>query len=317
MTTLLRKSLIKAEQPFSAVRTIDRIFWGLTAASATALALILVAITAELVNIAVPAMQTFGFKFLLASQWNPVENTYGILPQIYGTLVSSAIALILAVPLGIGVAIFLSENFLPNIILIPTAFLIELLAAIPSVVYGLWGIFVFIPATVPFFEGVHHLLGWLPLFGSEPTTRAMLPTGIVLAIMILPTIVAISRDTLLSVPPQLRQGAMALGATRWEAILGVILPSGLSGIVGSIMLALGRALGETMATAMLIGNANRISVSLFEPASTIASLIANQFSEASGLQVSSLLYAGLVLMVLTLLVNIVAEVIISRFQQVE
>jgi phosphate transport system permease protein len=262
-------------------------------------------------------MQTFGLKFLITTTWNPVENVYGVLPQIYGTLVSAAIALIIAVPLGVGVAIFLSEDFLPRKLLTPIAFMIELLAAIPSVVYGLWGIFVFIPAMLPLMEWLHNTLGWIPLFGSDPATRAMLPTGIVLAIMILPIIIAISRDTLVSLPPELRQGAMAIGATRWEAIVGVLLPAGLSGIIGSIMLALGRALGETMAAAMLIGNANRISLSLLDPASTIASLIANQFSEASGLQVSSLLYAALVLMLLTLMVNILAEFIIHRFQEVE
>ncbi|HEY9622210.1 MAG TPA: phosphate ABC transporter permease subunit PstC [Crinalium sp.] len=317
MTAFIRRSLLKSQQPFSPIRWIDRIFFWLTATFACSIALILIAITFELFHIALPAMQTFGLKFLITTTWNPVENVYGVLPQIYGTLVSAAIALIIAVPLGIGVAIFLSEDFLPRKLLIPIAFMIELLAAIPSVVYGLWGIFVFIPAMLPLMEWLHNTLGWIPLFGSDPATRAMLPTGIVLAIMILPIIIAISRDTLVSLPPELRQGAMAIGATRWEAIVGVLLPAGLSGIIGSIMLALGRALGETMAAAMLIGNANRISLSLLDPASTIASLIANQFSEASGLQVSSLLYAALVLMLLTLMVNILAEFIIHRFQEVE
>ena len=212
---------------------------------------------------------------------------------------------------------FLSEDFLPIQIRTPIAFMIELLAAIPSVVYGLWGIFVLVPTILPVLGWFHENLGWIPLFSSSPQTRAMLPTAMVLAVMISPIIISLSRDTLVSLPPQLRAGSLALGATRWETILKVLLPAGLSGIIGSVMLALGRALGETMAAAMLIGNANQIKSSILAPASTIASLIANQFAEATGLQVASLLYAALILMVITLAVNMLAEVIINRFQQVE
>ena len=200
---------------------------------------------------------------------------------------------------------------------VPIAFAIELLAAIPSVVIGLWGIFVLIPFLRPFYGFLYTYLGWIPLFGSSPRGNSILTLGLVLAFMILPLITSISRGTLVSLPPHLRQGAMALGATRWETILRVLIPAGFSGIVGSVMLALGRAMGETMAAAMLVGNANRINISLLEPGSTIASLIASQFGEAGREQVSALLYAGLVLMILTLMVNILAEIIIQKFQNVE
>jgi phosphate transport system permease protein len=318
MTSAFEESSLKApSQSLKIAQTIDRIFRWLTFLFAIGIAGVLLWITFSLFSIAYPAIAKFGLGFLASSRWDPVSSTYGALPQIYGTIVSAIIALIIAVPLGVGVAIFLSEDFLPQKILTPIAFVIELLAAVPSVVYGLWGIFVFIPLITPLLNLIYKTLGWIPIFSTSPTSRALIHAGLVLGIMISPIIIAISRDTLVSLPPQLRQGALALGATRWETLLKVLLPAGLSGIIGSIMLALGRALGETMAAAMLIGNANKISVSVFAPASTIASLIANQFGEASGLQVSSLLYAGLVLMLLTLVVNVLAEVIITRFQQVE
>jgi phosphate transport system permease protein len=317
MTSIPKDSLREPSPSFLLARRIDRLFFVLTCIFAFGVAAVLIWITFQLFSVAFPAIAKFGLGFLTSTAWNPVDDVYGVLPQVYGTIVSSIIALLIAVPLGIGVAIFLSEDFLPPQIVTPIAFLIELLAAVPSVVYGLWGIFVFIPFITPLLKLLHNTLGWIPIFSSEPSSRGMVHVGIVLGIMISPIIIAISRDTLASLPPQLRQGSLALGATRWETILKVLLPAGLSGIIGSIMLALGRALGETMAAAMLIGNANSISPSIFAPASTIASLIANQFGEASGLQVSSLLYAGLVLMLLTLMVNILAEVIITRFQEVE
>lgn len=315
--TTASDSLVAASKRFRSVRLADRIFFWLTALFAVGIGLLLIFIAYELLQTAIPAIREFGLQFLTTRTWNPVTEVYGVLPQIYGTLVSSAIALLFAVPIGLGVAIFLSEDFLPAKILTPIAFTVELLAAIPSVVYGMWGIFVLIPALLPLMQQMHQYLGWIPLFSTPPATRQMFALSLVLAIMILPTIIALSRDTLVSLPPELRQGSMALGSTRWETILRVLLPAGLSGIIGSIMLALGRALGETMAAAMLIGNSNNISISVFEPSSTISALIANQFAEASGLQASSLLYAALVLMVLTLMVNILAEIIINRFQEVE
>ncbi|HIK24532.1 MAG: phosphate ABC transporter permease subunit PstC [Thermosynechococcus sp. Uc] len=296
---------------------LDQGFYYLTMAFALAIAITLVWIVIQIGLTAIPAITQFGLGFLTSTTWDPVQNIYGILPQIYGTLVSAIIALVVAVPLGLGIAIFLSEDFLPTYVTTPIAFAIELLAAIPSVVIGLWGIFILIPFLRPFYTFVHRYLGWIPLFGTEPRGNSLLTLGLVLAFMILPLITSISRQTLVSLPPYLRQGAMALGATRWETILRVLIPAGFSGIVGSIMLALGRAMGETMAAAMLVGNSNRINISLLEPGSTIASLIASQFGEAGRDQVAALLYAGLVLMILSLIVNILAEIIIKKFQNVE
>ena len=258
------------------------------------------------------AIQTYGFSFLTNTQWNPVaeRETYGILPMLYGTLASSAIALLLAIPCGVMTAIFLSEHFLPFESLF--AFLVELLAAIPSVVYGFWGIFVLIPVLQPPSAWLYDHFSWFPLFATPPIGPGLLPAGVILAIMILPIITAISRSSLKAVPSELREAAMALGATRWEAILFIFLPSAASGIMGAIILALGRALGETMAVIMVIGNANQLQLSLFAPASAIAPLLANQFAEAQGMQVSALMYAGLVLLVVTLTVNLVAEIMLQQ-----
>ncbi|NJM58780.1 MAG: phosphate ABC transporter permease subunit PstC [Synechococcales cyanobacterium RU_4_20] len=304
-------------ESLSVARWIDRGFYRLTAAFAVGIAGILVWILVTLFQTAYPAIAKFGLGFLFSSRWSVQEEIFGALPLIYGTVVSALVALAIAVPIGVGIAVFLTEDFLPAQIRTPIAFVIELLAAVPSVVYGLWAIVVFIPFVKPVLELVHQVLGWIPLFGSAPTNVGLMYTSLILAIMISPTIIAISRDSLVSLPPQLRQGALALGATRWETILKVLLPASLSGIVGAVMLALGRALGETMVAAMLIGSKNAISASLFAPGQTIASMIANQFGEATGLQRASLLYAGLILMLITLAVNVLAELIISRFQQVE
>lgn len=311
------ETLIESSARFNPVRKVNSIFYWLTVALAVAVGLVLIWITYSLISIALPAIGQFGAGFLFSATWNPVQDIYGAWPQIYGTVMSSFIALLFAIPIGLGVAIFLSENFLPGKVLTPIAFVVELLAAVPSVVYGMWGIFVFIPAILPLLRWLHNTLGWLPIFSTPPSTRQLFAASLVLAIMILPTIIAISRDSLVSLPPALRQGAYGLGATRWETITKVLVPSALSGIIGSIMLALGRALGETMALAMLVGNANNANVSWFAPASTISALIANQFGEASGLQKSALFYQALVLMLLTLVVNMLAEFIVSRFQQVE
>ena len=295
-------------------KTLDRGFIGLTLAFAIGIGLLLLAIGIVIAVEAYPAMSKFGFGFLVKSVWNPVSNEYGALPVIYGTLVSSFIALLIAVPLGIGTAIFLSENFIPLQIRTPLVFLVELLAAIPSVVYGLWGIFVLIPIVKPVGFWLHDNFGWFPLFSTPPVGPGMLPAGIVLAIMILPIITAISRDSLAALPPDLRQASLGLGATRWETIFRVLIPAAFSGIVGGIMLSLGRAMGETMAVTLIIGNSNVLTPSILSPANTISSLLANQFAEASGLQVSALMYAALVLMILTLVVNILAEYIISQVQ---
>jgi phosphate transport system permease protein len=315
-----KDSLSEASARFNPVRAVDRNFQRLTLLLAICVGVILIWIAYSLLIIALPAIQKFGFGFLTDSTWDPNRGDggiYGALPHIYGTVLSSLLALIFAVPLGVGVAIFLTEDFLKPNILQPIAMTIELLAAVPSVVYGLWGLFVFLPAIRPLLQGLHHNFGWIPFFSTEPSGRQLFGASIVLAIMILPTIIAISRDTLTSLPPKLRQGAYGLGATRWETITRVLLPAALSGIIGSIMLALGRALGETMALTMLVGNANQVNISWLSPASTLSSLIANQFGEASGLQKSSLFYEALILMVLTLSINVLAQALVSRFEQVE
>ncbi|MDJ0797557.1 MAG: phosphate ABC transporter permease subunit PstC [Calothrix sp. MO_167.B12] len=297
-------------------KSLDRGFIWLTRFFALAIAVVLLWIAVQVGIQAMPAIQEFGVNFLANSAWNPVKNNYGVLPQIYGTLVSSLIGLLIAVPIGVGTAILLSENFLPSQVRTVMVFLVELLAAIPSVVYGIWGIFVLVPILSNMGKWLHGVLGWLPIFGSSPTGPGMLPAGVILAIMTLPIITAISRDALISVPPSLRQAAVGLGATRWETILKVLVPAAFSGIVSAVMLALGRAMGETMAVTMLIGNANKINFSLFAPANSIASLLANQFAEADGLQVAALMYAALVLFVLTLVVNIFAELIVQRVKRI-
>ncbi|ALF54063.1 phosphate ABC transporter permease [Nostoc piscinale CENA21] len=297
-------------------RSLDRGFILLTRVFALAVAATLLWIAIQVAIGAWPAIQKFGIGFLAQSTWNPVNDEYGVLPQVYGTIVSSLIGLLIAVPIGVGTAVLLSENFLPSQAKVVLVFLVELLAAIPSVVYGVWGIFVLIPILNNVGKWLNAYFGWIPLFSTSPTGPGMFPAGIILAIMTLPIITAISRDALISVPPSLRQASIGLGATRWETIFQVLIPAAFSGIVSAVMLALGRAMGETMAVTMLIGNSNKISASLFAPANTISSLLANQFAEASGLQVAALMYAALVLFVLTLIVNILAEFIVIRVKRV-
>ncbi len=282
-------------------RILDTVFKWVAKIFALAIAGVLVWIAIEVAIAAQPAISEFGANFLVNSTWNPVNKEYGVWPAIYGTIVSSFIALLISVPIGIGVAIFLSEDYLPPLVQRILVFLVELLAAIPSVVYGLWGIFVLIP----------FLKNFTPLRGP-----GMLPAALILSVMILPVIAAISRDAITNVPSSLRQAAVGLGATRWEAILKIVIPAASSGIIGGIMLALGRALGETMAVTMLIGNSNKVSLSVFEPSNTISSLLANQFAEASGLQVSALMYAALILFAITLVVNILAQVVVRRLQKI-
>lgn len=309
---------VDIEKKASLSRAVDVGFVRLTLALAGFAGIILIWVILQTTEAALPAIQQFGLGFLVTARWNPVENIYGVLPQIYGSLVTSLVALIFAIPLGIGTAIFLAEGFAPKWVTEPIGFAVELIVATPSVVLGLWGIFVLIPAVRPIFRAINQTLGWIPFLGGPaPRGPSLLIVAVVLGIMISPIIISITRSTLESLPRSLKEGALALGATRWETLLTVMIPAGLSGIVSSIMLALGRALGETMVAAMLSGNANRINISLMQPGSTITGLIASQFGEAGRLQVSALMYAGVVLMVLTLLVNIVAEIIIRKFQNLE
>ncbi|OGF04384.1 MAG: phosphate ABC transporter permease subunit PstC [Candidatus Eisenbacteria bacterium RBG_16_71_46] len=256
------------------------------------------------------SVRTFGWSFLTSTEWDPVAGRFGALPYLYGTLVSSGLAMLLSVPLGLGAAVFLAE-LAPRRVGDAVAFVVELLASIPSIVYGIWGLFVLAPFLRTALEPwlIRHL-GFLPLFEGFPFGIGMLNAGIVLAVMVLPTIVSLSREILLSTPRTLREAALALGSTRSEAI-GVVLDAARPGILGAVILGLGRALGETMAVTMVIGNASRISASLLAPGATMASVIANEFTEATGdLYLSALIEIALVLFVLTLLVNAVARLLV-------
>ncbi len=261
---------------------------------------------------ALPAVKQYGLGFIVGTEWDTNNDVYGALPLIYGTMVSSALALLISTPLGVAIAIFLTENYLPLKIRSFFKFLVELLAAIPSVIYGLWGIYVVIPVTTPIGNWLNGHFGWIPFFSTPSSGPGFLPASFVLAIMILPTIAALAGSALKTTPQALKEGAAALGATRWDVILQISLPIAASGIFGAAVLALGRAMGETMALAMLVGNNNQISASLFAPANTIASLLANHFGEATGLEVAALMYLSFILMMLTLGINAVAELILER-----
>ncbi|PZO41115.1 MAG: phosphate ABC transporter permease subunit PstC [Pseudanabaena frigida] len=303
----------------NAARNLDNGFVWLTRIFGIGVAVILISMVIKVAIDALPAISKYGIGFLFSSDWDVTRDAYGVLPQIYGTVVSSFIALLISVPIGIGVSVFLSEefDFLPVKVQEILVFLVELLAAIPSVVYGLWGIFVLIPIIKPVGDFLYGNFKWFPLFSTPLSGTGMLPAAIVLAIMILPTIAAISREALIAVPKDLRQASMGLGATRWETIIKVILPAGFSGIVGAVMLALGRAMGETMAVTMLIGNSSKINFSILAPSNSIAAKLANEFAEAADLQISALMYAALVLFGLTLFVNVLAELLIMRVQKIK
>ncbi len=281
--------------------------------TALALPLLLALILGELILGAWPALKAFGFGFLTRSVWDPVQGQFGALPLIFGTLYSSLVALAIAVPLALGVAIFLTE-FAPLWMRTPVATMVELLAGVPSVIYGLWGMYVLIPLLRDVMWPVlRPVLSWLPLFKGAFCGPSVLAGGTILAIMCLPYIAAVSREVLRAVPAAQREAALALGATPWEAVWTVILPYGRTGIFGAIVLGLGRALGETMAVTMLIGNRHEISLSLTQPGYTIAAAIANEFAEAvSSMHLSALVAVGLVLFVITMLVNACARWLIWR-----
>lgn len=256
-------------------------------------------------------IEKFGWAFLWRTTWDPVAEQFGALPFLYGTLATSVIALLIAVPVGLGVAIFLSE-LAPRWLSDPVAFLVELLAAIPSVIYGLIGIFVLVPWVRNVLEPLlSSTLGFLPLFHGAPYGVGMLSAGLLLSTMVVPFIVSVSREILMAVPPSQREAILSLGATRWEMVWTAVMPYARSGIIGSIFLALARALGETMAVTMVIGNRPEIRLSLFEPGYTMAAVIANEFTEAiSDLYVGALIEIGLVLFAVTILVNALARLLI-------
>jgi len=277
--------------------------------------LLLALIFGEILVKAWPAIHKFGVGFIIGTQWSPNRDLYGVAPVLIGTAASSLLALLIAMPLGLSIALFLSEDFLPAPIRQTIRFVVELLAAIPSVVYGLWGIFVVVPLVQSYGTIAASKLGFLSIFQGPAYGNSLLTASLVLALMVLPTITAISRNSLVSVPHLLREGSYALGATRWETILGVIIPTAAPGIVASGILAFGRAMGETMAVAMLIGNSQRLSWSLLAPSNTLAALLANQFAEADGIQVNALMYAASLLVLLTLGVNIAGEAVLRYTQR--
>tara|TARA_R110002073_G_scaffold141970_2_gene293212 strand:+ start:3262 stop:4317 length:1056 start_codon:yes stop_codon:yes gene_type:complete len=290
----------------------DRAFRGLTRGFAWLTVLVVFLVVYEVATKAMPAISQHGLGFLTSSTWDVQNEEFGVLPEIWGTLYSSLLALLIGGFFGVSIAIFLTQDFLPHKVEWAFKNIVELLAAIPSVVYGLWGIFVVIPMLRPFATWLHDNLGWIPFFKTSLSGPGMLPAALVLSIMILPTVSAISRDALSNVPKKLKEAAFGLGATRWEAIIGVIVPTASTGIFGALVLGFGRALGETMALAMLVGNSNQMSISLFSPGNTLAALLANHFPEAGEREEPVLMYAALILLAITLLVNICGAFVLKH-----
>ncbi len=290
----------------------DAIFRGALLGAAALMLLLVGTMILALAAKSLPSIRQFGFSFITGREWNPIKSEFGALPFIYGTVVSSFIALLISVPLSLGIAIFLVEQA-PRQLARPITFLVELLAAIPSVVYGLWGIFVLAPVLRVHVEPLlQHWFGWLPLFQGPITGIGLLTGGIILAIMVTPIISAVVRDVLAAVPSLQREAALALGATKWETTR-VVLVNGAPGIAGAIILGLGRAIGETMAVTMVIGNRSHISASLFDSSYTIASAIANEFTEATeDLYLSALVELGLILFLVTFVVNAIARILVSN-----
>ena len=293
----------------------DLVLHGLTLAAALACLVLVGAIVWKILELAGPAFDRFGLGFVTARSWDPVKHVFGALPFIYGTAVSSLVALVLATPLAIAIGLYLSE-LAPRGVRGIVGSLVELLAAIPSVVLGLWGILVLGPFLAHHVEPwLHSTLGFIPLFGDpQQTGQGLFTAAVILTIMIVPIVASISRELFLGVPSELEEGALALGATRWEMVRGVILPATRSGIAAAVILGLGRAVGEAIAVTQVIGGGTRIGWSLFPPADTLASKIASSYQGAgSGLETSSLLYLAAILLVLGLIANLIAQVIVRRF----
>jgi phosphate transport system permease protein len=289
----------------------DRIFKYAITACGLAVLVVLILIVAELISGSRLSWHAFGFRFFAGSNWDPVSELFGALPFIYGTLVSSLVALVIAVPLAVGVAVFTTE-MCPKALRAPLSFFVELLAAIPSVIYGLWAMFVLVPLLSGYVEPfLGKTLGWTGLFVGPQYGIGMLAAGMILAVMIIPIISSITREVLAVVPQHQREGVLALGATRWEMIRVGVLRNARAGIVGGIILGLGRALGETMAVFMVIGNRPEVSKSLFAPGYTMASVLANEFSEATGdTYLSALVEIGLALFLVTIVVNALAQLLV-------
>src|ERR1700689_4499910 len=292
------------------LRTGDEAAYLITFMAAASVLLITGLLVFELYKNSSVARAKFGLSFLTTSTWDPVAGQFGALPFIYGTVVTSALALLIGIPLGVGAAIFLAELAPPRIS-DGLTFLIELLAAVPSVIFGMLGVFILVPLLMKLEDPLRHALGWTPLFQGPFYGLSLLSAGVVLSLMIIPFIISISREVVLAVPNDQREAALALGATRWESTWDVVVPFAYKGITGSIFLALARALGETMAVTMVVGNNPKISSSLFAPGYSIASVIANEFAEASGqMHTSALIELGLVLFLITFILNGLARLLI-------
>ena len=303
--------ITRSSSPLVRSRLTGRLAYGITFAAAAATVAIACLLAYELWMNSAPSRLKFGWSFLWNRTWDPIADRFGALPFIFGTVETSAIALLIAVPLGLGAAIFLAELAPPRVSDALT-FCIELLAAVPSVVYGLIGIFALIPLLRSIIDPLQPVIGWLPVFSGTFYGVSILSAGVLLAIMVAPFIISISREVLLAVPRDLREGALALGATKWESTWQVVIPFARSGIAGSIFLALARALGETMAVTMVIGNTPKIQTSILAPGYSIAAVIANEFSEATGnVYLSSLIELGLVLFALTIVINALARILIA------
>ena len=312
MTNFTEPITTDLTQTQGSANSINTFFRWLVGLAAFSVVIVLLWLAWTVFNDARPAINKFGLGFLTNDQWDVGKQLFGGLSFVYGTLVTSFLSLLLAIPLGLAVALTTSENFVPDWLRNPIGFMVELIAAIPSVIVGLWGIFALIPVIKPLQEWLHANLGLLPFFSTEPLGPSIFIAGILLAIMILPTIAAISRDVLTTVPTELRSASMALGATRWETIWRTLLPAASSGIIGGIILALGRALGETMAVTMVIGNSTIISPSILAPGYSIPAALANQFAEAfEELHIGALMYLALVLFLITLVVNSIAAVMVQ------
>ncbi|HMK95171.1 MAG TPA: phosphate ABC transporter permease subunit PstC [Candidatus Limnocylindrales bacterium] len=295
----------------------DAILTILVAAAALFIIGLIVAITVELYHIAAPSIFRFGPAFLSGEEWEVNKNEFGALPFIYGTLVTSAIAILIGFPISLGVAIFISEKLKSHRMFgYSLGTVVDLLAAVPSVVYGLWGVFVLVPLLRDYIEKpLNHYLGFIPLFSGHPEGFDFFSAGIILAIMIIPTMSAVSRDVLKAVPNNQREAMYSLGATDWEVTQKSVLPYARSGIFGGFILGLGRAFGETMAVVMVIGNIPNITANLFSPGYTLSSLIANEFGESTGLYESSIIEIALILFAVALLVNFVARFLLWRMSR--
>lgn len=313
------KILRKGEQKSSKMNQnfLDKLFKNTTLFFAIIVVILIVWMVIALIIQSKLSIEKFGASFITSIEWDPVQDKFGALPYIFGTIVSSIIAVLIATPISIGIGIFLTEisNRTMKVII---AFMVQILASIPSILYGLWGLFIFVPFIRDYFQKpISNMLGWFPLFSGAPIGLGMLSAGLILAIMIIPIISALVVDIIETVPSDLKAGSLALGSTKWEMIWNVVLPYAKQGIIGAVIMGLGRALGETMAVTMVIGNRAEISASLFKPGHSMAAVIANEFNEATGaIHYSSLIEIGLLLFLVTFILNAIARIFIRKLSKV-